>query len=500
MTVYNINLGIGWASSGVEYAQMYRATAFRNSGIEAKFIFTDLILDENIIHFTQNLNYKDEEIIWLYNYFTDMPLTKTTYTLEQLEATVPFKYNRVEKNGKVVRYIYDDQEQMLTAYLVSENSNLVNRAEYVSRGNLIRKDFYTTKVFMTEYYIPRDNRAYLYQRKYFNNNGSVAYEEYLDNGKSIFKFPDKIVYSKEELMEYFLKKLELTNEDIVILDRATVIGQAVLKNATPAKLGVVVHADHFSENSTDDSNILWNNYYEYTFSNHNIVDFYITSTDAQTNLLKEQFKKYYDANPKIYTVPVGSIDCLTYPESSRKAYSLITASRLAGEKNIPVLVDAVARLKNDFPELTFDIYGSGGEEGKISELIKKHGAEDYIKLKGHHNLKDIYKNYEVYITASGSEGFGLTLLEAIGSGLPIVGFNVRYGNPTFIRDGKNGYLIPRDIDDTAHLTNSFEKYLRKLLEEKTEKNLHEESYKVAERFLTLKVEQMWLDLCKEVLK
>ncbi|HGH0857481.1 TPA: hypothetical protein ACJHIK_002490, partial [Staphylococcus pseudintermedius] len=29
MTVYNINLGIGWASSGVEYAQSYRASIFR---------------------------------------------------------------------------------------------------------------------------------------------------------------------------------------------------------------------------------------------------------------------------------------------------------------------------------------------------------------------------------------------------------------------------------------------------------------------------------------
>ncbi len=30
MTVYNINLGIGWASSGVEYAQAYRAQLLRN--------------------------------------------------------------------------------------------------------------------------------------------------------------------------------------------------------------------------------------------------------------------------------------------------------------------------------------------------------------------------------------------------------------------------------------------------------------------------------------
>ena len=44
MTVYNINLGIGWASSGVEYAQAYRAKLLRQIQEPAKFIFMDMIL------------------------------------------------------------------------------------------------------------------------------------------------------------------------------------------------------------------------------------------------------------------------------------------------------------------------------------------------------------------------------------------------------------------------------------------------------------------------
>ena len=41
MVVYNVNLGIGWASSGVEYAQAYRAELLRKIKQPAKFIFTD---------------------------------------------------------------------------------------------------------------------------------------------------------------------------------------------------------------------------------------------------------------------------------------------------------------------------------------------------------------------------------------------------------------------------------------------------------------------------
>ena len=53
--IYNFNLGIGWASSGVEYAQSYRAVMLRNIGADARFVFTDMIASENIEHLTKNI-------------------------------------------------------------------------------------------------------------------------------------------------------------------------------------------------------------------------------------------------------------------------------------------------------------------------------------------------------------------------------------------------------------------------------------------------------------
>ncbi|WP_235307554.1 hypothetical protein, partial [Staphylococcus gallinarum] len=39
MTIYSINFGIGWASSGVEYAQIYRAKLLRGLDVSKKFVF-----------------------------------------------------------------------------------------------------------------------------------------------------------------------------------------------------------------------------------------------------------------------------------------------------------------------------------------------------------------------------------------------------------------------------------------------------------------------------
>ena len=114
------------------------------------------------------------------------------------------------------------------------------------------------------------------------------------------------------------------------------------------------------KNATNEDYILWNNYYDYQFTNADKVDFFIVSTDRQREVLQEQFAKYTQHRPKIVTIPVGSIDALTESSQGRKPFSLITASRLAKEKHIDWLVKAVIEARKEIPELTFDIYGSGG--------------------------------------------------------------------------------------------------------------------------------------------
>ena len=86
--VYNFNLGIGWASSGVEYAQSYRANLLRRAHIPARFIFTDMFPTENIEHMTKNIGFLDEEVIWLYTFFTDVRTSPVTFTLKELEASM----------------------------------------------------------------------------------------------------------------------------------------------------------------------------------------------------------------------------------------------------------------------------------------------------------------------------------------------------------------------------------------------------------------------------
>ena len=59
-------------------------------------------------------------------------------------------------------------------------------------------------------------------RTYFNEDGSIAYEEHISGKNSIFVFPNVILYSKLEFIAYFLRQLNLTREDILLIDRSKI--------------------------------------------------------------------------------------------------------------------------------------------------------------------------------------------------------------------------------------------------------------------------------------
>ena len=68
-----------------------------------------------------------------------------------------------------------------------------------------------------------------------------------------------------------LKRLHLTKNDTIILDREDdgnilINGQLIFEHHNPAKLVIVVHADHYDDHYTNKKNVLWNNFYEYQFT------------------------------------------------------------------------------------------------------------------------------------------------------------------------------------------------------------------------------------------
>lgn len=120
-------------------------------------------------------------------------------------------------------------------------------------------------------------------------------------------------------------------------------------------------------------------------------------------------------------------------------FILLAVSRLAPEKNLPLALEALALVRHRFPDTGLVIVGSGPEEDRLKLLVRKLKLEGVVEFAGwQDNLTSFYKTANAFIQTSLFEGYGLSLVEAGLSGLPVITTPV--GIATELEHGKNAYI------------------------------------------------------------
>jgi len=125
-------------------------------------------------------------------------------------------------------------------------------------------------------------------------------------------------------------------------------------------------------------------------------------------------------------------------------YVLINVNRLASNKGVNYLIEAVKILREQISNLKLIIIGTGPEELKIISMIKNYGLEDLIlhfKNVEDSFLFSCYSLADVFVCPTLFEGLPLVVLEAMACGLPIVATHTGE-NPQVVKPGVNGYLVP----------------------------------------------------------
>jgi glycosyltransferase involved in cell wall biosynthesis len=87
--------------------------------------------------------------------------------------------------------------------------------------------------------------------------------------------------------------------------------------------------------------------------------------------------------------------------------------------------------------------GDGPARQDLSNLASKLGISDRVVFTGWRDrdrLADIYRDHEMFVTASAMETQGLVVLEAMLCGLPVVATD-KYALPDLVHHGQNGYLV-----------------------------------------------------------
>lgn len=119
-----------------------------------------------------------------------------------------------------------------------------------------------------------------------------------------------------------------------------------------------------------------------------------------------------------------------------------TVGNLRAVKNHAGLIEALAPTLKVKPEVHLVILGEGIERPALERLIALQGLEGKVHLKGARpDARDLLSAFDLFVLPSKSEGLPLSLLEAMGAGLPCVGTAVG-GIPEVIDEGRTGLLIP----------------------------------------------------------
>lgn len=129
-------------------------------------------------------------------------------------------------------------------------------------------------------------------------------------------------------------------------------------------------------------------------------------------------------------------------QRSAAELNLVTAGRLATIKNFPLLIEAMALLRQRGVDARLVVLGEGEERESLQRRIEGLGLSDHVTLAGfQQQVGPWLRCADAFVCSSNYEGISLAILEAMSAGLPVVATAVG-GNPNLISDGENGRLVP----------------------------------------------------------
>ena len=120
--------------------------------------------------------------------------------------------------------------------------------------------------------------------------------------------------------------------------------------------------------------------------------------------------------------------------------------RFNPQKNHSVIIDAAQKLKEEGLKFVIKLIGGAGNEEQRKQEVKLKGLENEIVFCGlQGNVYPFLQAADCFILPSLYEGMPITLVEAMGCGLPIIASAVG-GVSDMIENGKSGILISPNTD------------------------------------------------------
>ena len=181
-------------------------------------------------------------------------------------------------------------------------------------------------------------------------------------------------------------------------------------------------------------------------------DVIIVNSSYTKSIVEKHLSAYKN---KLRLIPMG-VDPSKFSFQSRdlknkklQEFMILGVGVLIDWKGFKYLIHAFKEILKNYPNSKLTIIGDGVEKDNLIELSKKLNIDEKIKFLGwikNNEIVEYYKKNDIFVIPSinlkgKTEGLGIVTMEAMCTGLPVVGSDVG-GIPDVIKDGVNGFLVP----------------------------------------------------------
>ena len=444
--IYLVGENVFTFNSGTEFSQFERLNAFNNNDKRAVLLLRNY--NRMLSNEVKKHGLRQEDVINMYDYFQGTVKTRRKEQSLRLLDSIPLtdyhivgidnNYSNIEYKGKKIGEIR----------VMPATVGLVGSIEYYdSLGQTAVKEYWDWRGFksMVETYHPDGSVA---MQQYLRQDGSPAIEvTHMYIGDKVLPTMWKLINYKgrdwqfrteDQLFTFFLNEINNQEPGTFISDRRT-LDSSVLNVENADKKISYLHSVPFKDYNRPQQGLM--DVYERAVNGENgkEFDYVILPTQDQA----DEVAKLTTAQSQVVAAPDSYVKAGKSKELGREI-NLVYVGRLATEKHTDDVIKAFKHISNKLPEAKLKLqgyFGSGEYEKELKELVKKLDLTDKVEFVAYDPAKQVLQDGTLFLNASHSEGFGMNMLEALASGIPVVTYASDYTRNNLIKDGVNGFNV-----------------------------------------------------------
>jgi len=229
----------------------------------------------------------------------------------------------------------------------------------------------------------------------------------------------------------------------------------------------LVHAHNFMNNMELAEVVKKNLRMEYVLSARNVNDYSLNrikngkvnprSILAVNHITKVQCSSFLNREVHMIPHPVDDefYNDLHELKAADKVISIVSVCKIIPLKNLDKVIEALRSLTVDF---SYTIIGDGPEKSKMIELVIENHLNEKVTFIGklaHEKIKQVLKEYDLFVMPSKPETLGRVYFEAMASGLPVLAAK-NTGVDGIVSHGIQGFLVnPTKSDEIANSIHAY---------------------------------------------